>query len=86
MSRTRPDSYILQDRRTRMYWCDGLRDERKRGWHLLRVAATSYGTRTHAARSLNGIQCDAIMRARIEIVPVYEAATPPIEVVQAAAC
>jgi hypothetical protein len=66
MSRTRPDRYILQDRRTHMYWCEGMRDERKRGWHLLRTSATTYATRTEAFRALRAIQIDAVGRARVQ--------------------
>lgn len=77
MSRTRPEGYILQDRRTHMYWCQGIRDDRNRGWHLLRAYATQYHIKADAVRELNAIECGAPARARIVIVPVYQAAESP---------
>lgn len=79
MSRQRPSAYLLQDTKTRLYWCDGLRDERRRGWHLLEQYASRYSSRTEAYRSLNGIQIDRAMRSRIQLVPLYETAAPLLE-------
>ncbi len=83
MTRSRADAYVLQDRRTGMYWCEGLRDDRKRGWHLLRSAATSYRTQALAIRGLRDINIDASLRARIDVVGIYAGATPPIESIHA---
>lgn len=79
MTRHRPIGYVLQDRITRMYWCEGLRDDRKRGWHLLQKYATQFTTRADAVRALNGIKIDRAGRARVQLVSLYEPAAPLLE-------
>lgn len=79
MSRQRPSAYLLQDTKTRLYWCDGLRDDRKRGWHLLAHYATQFTTRADAYRALNGIKIDRSGRARVQLVSIYEPAAPLLE-------
>ena len=80
MSR-RDECFVLFDTRTGMYWCEGLRDDRKRGWHLLRASATTYHTRTEAFRALRAIKIDSPIRCRIQVhtiplaAPLFEAAT-----------
>jgi hypothetical protein len=71
MSRTRTEPrecFVLFDTRTGMYWCEGMRDERKRGWHLLRTSdgvelgrQISYPDQDDASRLAN--RFDAWMRA-----------------------
>jgi hypothetical protein len=70
MSRTRTEPrecFVLFDTRTGMYWCEGMRDERKRGWHLLRTSATTYPTRTESFRALRAIKIDPPIRCRIQV-------------------
>ncbi len=77
----RDEAFALFDTRTGMYWCEGLRDNRNRGWHLLRTSATTYHTRTEAFRALRAIKIDPPVRCRIQVhsialaAPLFEPAT-----------
>jgi hypothetical protein len=68
MSRTRPGGYVLQSTRNHKYWCTGLRDPSKRGWHTHIGAATHFSNRTEAAKARLAINVDAYARATIAII------------------
>lgn len=75
MSRTNSGPYVIFDTRSHKYFCVGLRNAEKRGWHSKSADATTFSTRTEAAAAKAGIQIyGRTARGSITVIPAPKVA------------
>lgn len=80
MSRTHSGPYVIFERRTHKYFCVGIRNPEKRGWHSKSADATTFNTIAQAAAAKAGIQIHGRSnRASISIIPAPKAAQASAE-------